>query len=373
MSKKLAFGLMRLPLKKDSDDSTNIDYEIVNQMVDRFLEEGFTYFDTAAPYHRQYSEIAFRECVAKRYPRTAYTITNKLSFFMVNQKEKLEEFFNGQLERCGVEYFDYYLLHAMNKKTLDLAEEIDAFDFVVQKQKEGKIKHIGFSFHDTAEVLEEILSKHPEMEYVQLQLNYIDWENKDVQSRACYEVALKYNKKILVMEPVKGGLLANLPEDAEQAFRTVEPNLSIASWAVRYVASLPNVVMVLSGMSTLEQMEDNISYMKNFIPLTQQEQELVRRVSEMILAKESIACTGCRYCVDDCPKKIAIPEYFKIFNNMNKFGETYKSRAKQNYEYQISLEHGRANDCIKCKKCEGHCPQHLTITSYLEDVSKALD
>ncbi|MDE7161139.1 MAG: aldo/keto reductase [Anaeroplasmataceae bacterium] len=263
MSKKLAFGLMRLPLKKDSDDSTNIDYEIVNQMVDRFLEEGFTYFDTAAPYHRQYSEIAFRECVAKRYPRTAYTITNKLSFFMVNQKEKLEEFFNGQLERCGVEYFDYYLLHAMNKKTLDLAEEIDAFDFVVQKQKEGKIKHIGFSFHDTAEVLEEILSKHPEMEYVQLQLNYIDWENKDVQSRACYEVALKYNKKILVMEPVKGGLLANLPEDAEQAFRTVEPNLSIASWAVRYVASLPNVVMVLSGMSTLEQMEDNISYMKN--------------------------------------------------------------------------------------------------------------
>ena len=233
-TKKLGFGLMRLPLT-DPDDTTKIDYETMSKMVDRYMEAGFNYFDTAIPYHGGgNSEIAFRECVAKRYPREAYTITDKLTFFVVQKAEELEDFFVGQLERCGVEYFDYYLLHSMNKEYLELAERIGAFDFVQRKKDEGKIRHIGFSFHDTADVLEEFLKRHPEMEYVQLQLNYADWENFEVQSHACYETAVRHGKQIFVMEPVKGGLLANVPAEAEMLLKEAEPNMSIASWAIRF-------------------------------------------------------------------------------------------------------------------------------------------
>ena len=217
--KKLGFGLMRLPLL-DPNDTTKIDYNAFCTMADRYMDAGFSYFDTATPYHGgKHSEIAFRECVAKRYPRESFTITNKLSFFIVRKEEELEEFFESQLERCGVEYFDYYLLHAMNQEYLRIAEEIHAFEFVARKKAEGKIRHIGFSFHDSAEVLEEFLTRHPDMEYVQLQINYADWENEEVQSRACYETTIRHGKEILVMEPVKGGLLVNIPQEAKELLK----------------------------------------------------------------------------------------------------------------------------------------------------------
>lgn len=372
--KKLGFGLMRLPLL-DAADTTKIDDQTMSAMVDRYLEAGFHYFDTAVPYHGGgNSEIAFRECVVKRYPRSAYTITDKLSFFIVQKAEELEDFFNGQLERCGVAYFDYYLLHAMNAEYLELAERIGAFDFVQRKKAEGKMKHIGFSFHDTAEVLEKILTRHPEMEYVQLQINYVDWENFEVQSRACYETAVRHGKKVLVMEPVKGGLLVNIPEEAKTLFQEAEPDMSIASWAVRFAASLPNVEMVLSGMSNMEQMEDNLSYMRDFKPLTEHEKDLIEKVTDIIVSRESIACTGCRYCVDGCPKKIAIPDYFKLMNDISKFGEPQIARAKQYYNhYTENLGLGKASACIKCGKCEQHCPQYLTIRKYLEDTVAVLE
>ena len=276
-TKKLGFGLMRLPLA-DPADATKVDYDTLCKMTDRYMEAGFNYFDTAFPYHGGgNSEIAFRECVAKRYPRDSYTLTDKLSFFVVQKAEELEGFFQAQLERCGVDYFDYYLLHSMNKEYLELAERIGAFEFVAQKKAEGKIRHVGFSYHDKADVLNEFLIRHPEMEYVQLQLNYADWENVEVQSRKNYETAVRHGRQILVMEPVKGGLLSNVPPEAEKLLKDAEPDMSVASWAIRYVASLPNVAMVLSGMSSMEQMEDNLSYMSDFKPLTESEKQLLYR------------------------------------------------------------------------------------------------
>ncbi|MCI8510684.1 MAG: 4Fe-4S dicluster domain-containing protein [Lachnospiraceae bacterium] len=373
-AKKLGFGLMRLPLSEESD-STKVDYGTFCKMADRFIAEGFTYFDTAAPYHGGgNSEIAFRECVAKRFARESYTITNKLSFSMVKEADKLEEFFSGQLERCGVEYFDYYLLHAMKKEYLELAESIGAFEFAVGKKAEGKIRHVGFSFHDKPEVLDEILTKHPEMEVVQLQLNYIDWEDPDVQARRCYEICVRHNKPVIVMEPVKGGLLANITEDADHLFKEAAPNQSAASWAVRYAASLEKVVMVLSGMSSPEQMEDNLSYMREFKPLTDAEKETVQQAAACIREKASIACTACRYCVDGCPKKIAIPDYFKLMNEISKFGDPQVSRAKNAYvRFTETLGMGKASECIKCGQCEGQCPQHLPITKYLEQTAQTLE
>lgn len=373
MDKKLAFGLMRLPLL-DAADNTSIDFQTVNRMVDTFMDAGFTYFDTAAPYHQKTSEIAFRECVAKRYPRDAYTITDKLTLFMIPTAEDMEGFFNDQLERCGVDYLDYYWLHALGKDSFRRAEAFHAFEFVARKKAEGKVKHIGFSFHDTADVLDEILTKHPEMEYVQLQINYLDWDDPEVQSRKCYEVCQKHKKPVMVMEPVKGGVLASLPEEAEALLRQADPAMSPASWAIRYAASLPGVVAVLSGMSDVSQVEDNVSYMKEFRPLTDEDKALLAQVVEIIHAKQTIACTACRYCVDGCPQKIAIPDYFKLMNNISMFGEEQRGAAKMRYERSTGeMGMGKASACIQCRQCEAHCPQHLPIVDYLQDVAKAFE
>ena len=373
-TKKLGFGLMRLPLA-DPADATKVDYDTLCKMTDRYMEAGFNYFDTAFPYHGGgNSEIAFRECVAKRYPRDSYTLTDKLSFFVVQKAEELEGFFQAQLERCGVDYFDYYLLHSMNKEYLELAERIGAFEFVAQKKAEGKIRHVGFSYHDKADVLNEFLIRHPEMEYVQLQLNYADWENVEVQSRKNYETAVRHGRQILVMEPVKGGLLSNVPPEAEKLLKDAEPDMSVASWAIRYVASLPNVAMVLSGMSSMEQMEDNLSYMSDFKPLTESEKQLVEQVARIIVSRESIACTACRYCTDGCPQKIGIPDYFKLMNDISKFGDRQVQMSKSYYNhYTGNLGMGKASACIQCGQCESKCPQHLPIIKYLEDTAKMLE
>lgn len=371
--KKLAFGMMRLPLT-DPEDTTAIDYETVNKMVDSFMARGFIHFDTAAPYHKMTSEIAVRECLVKRYSRESFTLTNKLSLFMVEKEEELEPFFAGQLERCGVDYFDYYWLHAMSAERARKAEELHAFEFVREKKAQGKIRHIGLSFHDSAEVLDQILTDHPEMEYVQLQINYLDWEDPEVQSRKCYEVCRKHGKPVMVMEPVKGGVLASLVPEAEALLKKADPKASLASWAIRFAASLDNVCMGLSGMSTPEQMEDNLSYMEELKPLTGEEIKLLERVVEVIHSKATISCTACRYCVDGCPMGIAIPDYFALMNDLSKFGETRLGRNKQSYA-RFTGEGGKglASACVGCGQCEGQCPQHLPIIQYLKDVAATLE
>lgn len=369
--KKLAFGLMRLPLL-NPDDVSSVDIERVKGMADEFLKEGFTYFDTAAPYHNGASEIAFREAVAKRYPRDAYTITDKLSLFMLKSKEEIPGFFDKQFESLGVDYIDYYLLHALNANAFKQAEDWGAFEFVCQKKEEGKLKHIGFSFHDTADVLDEILTKHPEMEYVQLQINYLDWEDERIQSRKCYEVAKKHGKPVLVMEPVKGGTLANVPYKVSELFSEYDENMSPASWAVRFAASQEEVVMVLSGMSNEEQIRDNTSYMKDFKPLNDKENEIVKEAARILKYEIKIPCTACRYCTEDCPKKIAIPDYFSLYNKLKTGKREEREEAKAQYE-ELSQTYGKASDCIKCGKCEKHCPQHLQVRKELGDVAKAFE
>lgn len=371
--KKLAFGLMRLPLL-DPNDTTKIDLEAVEGMADRFLAAGFRHFDTAAPYHGgNFSELAFRECVAKRYPRDAYTITDKLSFFIVQKAEELEGFFAGQLERCGVDHFDYYWLHAMNRQRLELAERIGAFDFIGEKKAQGRIAHVGLSFHDKAEVLDDILTRHPEMEYVQLQLNYLDWDDPEVQSRACYEVCVKHGKPVMVMEPVKGGLLSSLPPEAETLLKAAGPNASPASWAIRFAASLDNVCMVLSGMSTPEQMTDNLRFMSDFKPLTGDERAVLDKVVDIIHAKTAVACTACRYCVDGCPQRILIPDIFKLYNKVSKFGDGALPSARQSYAQLSAQDHSPASACIGCGQCEGKCPQNLPVIQHLKDAAKLLE
>lgn len=373
--KKLGFGLMRLPLT-NADDVKAIDIERVKTMADEFMKEGFTYFDTAACYHEGASEPAFKEAVAKRYPRDAYSITSKLSLFMMKEASEMPGFFDKQLENLGVDYMDVYLIHALNKGAYEQAKEWGAFEFVNQKKAEGKVKHVGFSFHDSAEVLEQILSEQPEVEYVQLQINYLDWESNNVQSRKCYEVAKKYGKKILIMEPVKGGTLANVPVDAADIFKAYNNDASIASWAIRFAAGLEGVVMVLSGMSNEEQMNDNLSYMKDFVPLNDEEQKVIDEALVFIKASISIPCTGCRYCVEDCPMEIPIPDYFMIYNEAKRAirRNNQEELAKQKEAYaELAANHGKASDCIECGMCEGHCPQFLPIRKYLKYVAEILE
>jgi predicted aldo/keto reductase-like oxidoreductase len=341
-------------------------------MVDLFLGEGFSYIDTAYVYHSGMSEDMVRRCVVERHPRESFTLATKLPIPKIRSQRDNARIFNEQLENCGVEYFDYYLLHALNEHKYRKCIEHKSFEFGFEMKTQGKIKNFGFSFHDTPEVLDEILTAYPDVDFVQLQINYIDWDSPSVQSRACYEVARKHNKQIVVMEPVKGGNLANVPAGAEGLMKSARPELSVASWAVRYVASLEGVFMVLSGMSTIEQMRDNVSYMKDFQPLDDKEKEVVENVCAIMNGQIAIGCTGCAYCVDGCPKKIAIPRYFALYNSLQQ-DKTGNSSQFSYYENLVAHGNGRAGDCIKCRKCETICPQKLPVTKHLADVSKIFD
>lgn len=367
--RKLGFGCMRLPVT-NQEDQTSVDIQQFCKMVDTFLERGFTYFDTAYMYHNYVSEKMVRKALVERHPRESFTLASKLPTMMLKQKEDMERIFNEQLEKCGVEYFDYYLLHCINEANYAIVQKLDSFTFVKLKKDEGKIRKIGFSYHDNAELLEEILVAHPEMEFVQLQLNYMDWDNANIQSRMCYDVCKKYGKPVIVMEPVKGGTLAKVPEAAEKLMRDYAPDSSPASWAVRFAASQENVMMVLSGMSDYEQLLDNTAYMQNFQPLDEEEMSIVNKATDIINSSITIPCTGCQYCVEGCPKHIPIPKYFALYNQYKQFGEGSNSRF---YYKNFEGKYGKASDCIGCHQCENHCPQHLSVIEYMKNVGDAFD
>lgn len=365
---KLGFGFMRLPKLEDE----SFDIEQVKTMVDHFMEAGLTYFDTAFVYDKGGSERALKEALVDRYPRERFTVATKVNARVATSAEDARQQLATSLERTGAGYFDYYLLHAVQESNIAAYDEYGLWDFVREQKEAGTIRHWGFSFHGSPALLEELLTKHPDVEFVQLQINYADWEHPEVASRSVYEIARAHGKPVVIMEPVKGGMLANPIPQVQDLLHAANPDASYASWAIRYAASLEGVITVLSGMSTLEQVDDNISYMRDFEPLTAEERQVIRAAQDVFGEMDSIPCTACRYCTDGCPVRIPIPSVFAARNKQTVWG--LDEQAKKDYEEAVSAEGaGRADACIACGQCEAACPQHIHIIDALRDCAAAFE
>ena len=354
IQKNFGFGFMRLPMNGE-----DVDIPQTKQMVDTFLSKGFNYFDTAHGYIGGKSELAIKECLSSRYPRDRYILTNKLSGNYFSCQEDIRPLFQQQLEACGVDYFDFYLMHAQNRNNFQVFKERRAYETAMELKAEGKIRHLGLSFHDKAEILDQILTEYPQIEVVQIQFNYVDFEDEKVESRKCYEVCRKHGKPTIVMEPVKGGSLVNLPDTAKKIFDRMNGG-SYASYAIRFAAGFEGMMMVLSGMSNMEQMLDNVSFMETFQPLNAAEQEAVDKVTAIFRNQGLIPCTNCRYCTEVCPQEIAIPDLFACLN----------AKRQEQATDLSSIEGGMPADCVKCGKCEEICPQHLNIRQLLTVVAE---
>ena len=362
--RKFGFGFMRLPM-----DGEQVDIPQTTRMVDEYLNTGFTYFDTAHGYLQGKSELALKSCLTSRYPRDRYVLTDKLTNFFFQSEADIRPFFQSQLEACGVDYFDFYLMHAQNEEKFAYFKMHRAYETAFALKAEGKIRHVGISFHDRAEVLDRILTEYPQIEVVQIQFNYVDYNDPAVQSRLCYEVCRKHNKPVIVMEPVKGGNLVNLPQQARDVLDALHGG-SPASYAIRFAAGFPGIVMVLSGMSDLAQLRENVSLMQNFKPLNEQELAAIAQVQQIFRSMHLIPCTACRYCVDGCPKHIAIPDLFSL---MNTWKLHHNHNAIYYYDSVYTAPGSRASDCVRCGKCEAACPQHLPIRELLEQVAAELE
>lgn len=364
---KTGFGFLRLP-KQHAENDNSVDFEAVSALVDRYIALGGRYFDTAYTYLGGNSERAIRECVVERYPRERIHIADKLPSWLLKCPEDCRRFFDEQLERCGVDFFDVYLLHGLDAENYASCEKFGAFAFIEELKRTGKVRSTGFSYHDSPELLDEILSAHPELDYVQLQINYLDWESVTIQSRRCYEVAEKHGKRIIVMEPVKGGSLATPPDAAKDLLTALDSNASPASWAIRFAQDLPAVEIVLSGMNTIEQVEDNMMHRS---PLSAGELHALERTAEIMRSSIAVACSGCAYCVDGCPQRIPIPKLFSLYNEYSRSpGELWKME----YLYaELTAGRGKASDCLQCGGCEASCPQKLSIIDSLAKLAEVFE
>ena len=357
---KLGFGFMRLPTNENG-----FDFKTINAMVDAYLDVGFTYFDTAYVY--QGSEEALREALVKRHPREKYQIATKMPMFMLKEPADMQRTFDESCKRLGTDYIDFYLLHGLDASQNKGAEMIGAWEFAKKLKEEGKVRHYGFSFHDTADKLDEILTRHPDAEFVQLQINYLDWESSDIQSRLVYEIARKHGKPIIIMEPVKGGLLASDTSPIKNIFKEAAPDSSVASWAVRFAASLDGVITMLSGMSSMEQLQDNIQTTKSLKPLSEAETAVVKKAVDVLNSIPRVPCTNCKYCIENCPQKINIPALMEIYSSYL----VHNSTANSDFPFMLATrEGGKPSDCVACRLCEAHCPQHIGISDILSNMAK---
>ena len=367
-TKKLGFGLMWLPVINGSEEA--VDLEQVNRMVDLFLEQGFTYFDTAYPYHHGSSERVVRSALVERHPRESFLLADKMPIFRINSPEDVPATFAEQLERTGAGYFDMYLLHAMGAERMKTVRQNRVWPYLLGEKERGRIHRLGFSFHDSPEVLDSILTELPEAEFVQLQINYADWEDADVQSRRCYEVAQKHGKPVIVMEPIRGGSLASEKAVCAPLLQETDPRASLASWALRFAAGLPGVAMVLSGMSTLEQLQQNVILFDSMEPLSDKEQAVLVRAAEMLRAAGTVPCTGCKYCVEGCPAGINIPDILDLLNEYARFGSL--ASAKRSYGFRTRGK-GLASACVNCGQCFSVCPQHIESAQHMSRAAELFE